>query len=131
MSKVSMFKRIEDKLLLTEDNTFQVKGKYYGKMLKFKLMGRAIRGYNANLVYEQLGHKGGKYATIVQKLIGSCIANANYNGLDKSRLYVKSLSVGPGTYLKRREFKGRGRSGAIWRPYSNIVLQLKGVELGK
>ena len=131
MNKISVFKPINEQLLVSYENTFQVRTTCYGKMLKFKLMGRAIRGYSANLVCEQLKHKGGKYANIMQKLISSCISNAVSTGSDRRALYIKSISVGPGSYLKRREFKGRGRSGAIWRPYSKLLLQLKEVELGK
>ena len=130
LKKDSIFKRVEDSILNSPDDIFRVKGKYYGKMLFFKLMGRAIRGYNANLISEQLKHKGGKYATLMQKLITSGINNAVNSGFVRDRLYIRTLSVGPGTYLKRREFKGRGRSGAIWRPYSQVTLELKGVLLG-
>jgi ribosomal protein L22 len=131
LKKESIFKRIDDLVLNSPDDVFRVKGKYYGKPLFFKLMGRAIRGYNATLVSEQLKHKGGKYANLMQRLIASGINNAINSGFVRDRIYIRTLSVGPGTYLKRREFKGRGRSGAIWRPHAKVTLELKGVSVGQ
>lgn len=132
-NNVSIFSRLDSDLFVSDENVVRVKGAYYGKMLKFKLMGRSICRYNASLIVEQLKHNNGKYCNMMRKLIHSCIANGAERGFRANNLYIRSISVGPGTYLKRREFKGRGKSGAIWRPYSKVTLELKeiGVDIKK
>ena len=122
----SIFKPLND--VFTNSAVCSAQAKCYGKMLKFKLMGRSIVMRNALLVSEQLKLKGGKYSTILEKLIRSCIANGVQIGLNSTRLYIKSFYVGPGTYLKRREFKGRGRSGQVWRAHSRLFIQLQQVD---
>jgi hypothetical protein len=106
-NNVSIFSRLDSDLFVSDENVVRVKGAYYGKMLKFKLMGRSICRYNASLIVEQLKHNNGKYCNMMRKLIHSCIANGTERGFRANNLYIRSISVGPGTYLKRREFKGR------------------------
>jgi len=104
------------------------KTKYYGKMLNLKLMGRSVVNHNSRLIVEQLKLKNGKYCRILESLLKSCMANGEQVGLNVDRLYIKSISVGPAPYIKRREFKGRGRSGEVWRPHAKLVVSMQEVD---
>ena len=102
---------------------------FYGKPFMMEIMSKDIVRYNAHVISRRLAMKGGKYATAMRKLIESAIANGLQKGLNHDNMFIKSLSVGRGSYLKRRECKSRGRSAPIWRPYSNVLLELQEVDL--
>jgi len=60
----------------------------------------------------------------MKDLLRSAAANASQKGID-SDLIIEEILVGRGKYLKRIEFKGRGRVGSKWRPHSNLTVILK------
>lgn len=105
---------------------------FRGKSFEFEMLSRNIVRRNAVFVSKQLGFMPGKHARALRTLIDSCIANAAHNNnLDPANMYVKTVSVSRGKYLKRIEFKGRGRTGRVWKPSANVLVELQGVELGK
>lgn len=127
----SIFKRIDSALLHGEHGVAQASTSMHGKLFQLQMIAKEIVRFNAVLTSRQLEFRSGKYATSLKKLIDSCIANAKQKGLDAQKLYIQSIMLGRGAYLKRRECKGRGRSGAIWRPHTNIYLKLKEVNFGQ
>lgn len=131
LSPVRLFKRVDKEYL---HNTFgrvvTAKTSFYGKPFKVHIIAKDIVRYNAKLISEKLRIANTKYCLEVKKLIDSCMANARYFGIDESKMCIKSLYVGRGKYLKRREFKGRGRTGVIWRPFSNVEIKLQEVNFG-
>ncbi|QEK38736.1 uL22m family ribosomal protein [Candidatus Cytomitobacter primus] len=100
--------------------------KIYGKPFCFQMIARSMSGCDAHRVVGALDHMPGKYARILKTLVDSAIANAMDKGIDGS-LIVDEVVVGRGKYLKRIEFKGRGRVGTKYRPFSNIRVVLKNV----
>ena len=105
---------------------------FRGKPFEFEMLSRNAVRKNASFVAKQLEYMPGKHAKALRILINSCIANAAHNNnLDPANMYIRTISVSRGKYLKRVEFKGRGRTGSVWKPSANVLIELQGVELGK
>lgn len=105
---------------------------FRGKTFEFEMLARPMIGWQASFVMEQLKYMPGKHAFALNKLIKSGIANGvNNEKMSPDSIYIKTISVSRGKYLKRIEFKGRGRTGRIWKPSANVLLELQEVELGK
>ncbi|QEK38284.1 50S ribosomal protein L22 family protein [Candidatus Cytomitobacter indipagum] len=100
--------------------------KIYGKSFCFQMIARSMRGEDAYKISGALDYMPGKYARVMKKLVDSAISNAINKGIDGS-LVIDEILIGRGKYLKRIEFKGRGRVGSKWRPFSNIKVVLKNV----
>ncbi len=122
-NKVSKNKKIDESRIVKASVMF------HGKPYIAEIYAKALKGCNADLACAKLRIKNGKYAIVLEKLIKSCIANAGQKGLNKSSMFIHTMSTGRGKYLKRREFKGRGRTGVISIPYAYVALSLieKGV----
>lgn len=141
MNKISVFKRLEGKYFKSaassqagpssDPTIVTCRTKFYGKPKIFKILSRQIVRYKADLISKQLELKSGKYCNLMRSAIESGMHNAKYKGLSTENMYIKSISVGRGTYLKRRDYKGKGRSGLMKRPYANLLVELKEVSLGK
>lgn len=126
-----IFKRLSGEHFRKDEGVAKAAVSFYGKPFKIEILSKGIVRYNASLVANQLALKHGKYATVMRKLIESCMANGLQKGFNRDTMYIRSVTVGRGRYLKRREFKGRGKSGAVWRPYANVMLELQEVSVGK
>jgi large subunit ribosomal protein L22 len=62
-----------------------------------------------------------KAALDVIKVLRSAQANASHNhGMLEEKLFVDELTVGKSLVLRRREIRGRGRSGVIKKEFSQI-----------
>ena len=122
-----IFKRIDSEHFNSSHKTATAKVSFYGKPFKVQILSKGIVRYNAGLVSKQLELKNGKYAIVIKKLIDSCIANGIQKGLNPEKMYIKTLSVARGKYLKRIEFKGRGRRGTVWRAHSNANVEIEEV----
>ncbi len=104
--------------------------KIYGKPFCFQMLARSLSGMDAYKASSTLDHVSGKYALALKKVIDSAIANAINKGIQNSMI-VNEIVVGRGKYLKRIEFKGRGRIGSKYRPFSNlrvVLSSMKGVK---
>ncbi len=97
--------------------------KIYGKPFCFQMLARSLSGMNAYKAASTLDHMPGKYAMVLKKVINSAISNAMDKGIESS-MKISEIVVGRGKYLKRIEFKGRGRVGTKYRPFSNIRVVL-------
>lgn len=146
MNEFSIFKRLDGKHFMgsspavsaqkisdlrASERIVTCRTKFYGKPKLFKILSRQIVRYKADFISKQLEIKGGKYCNLMRNAIESGMHNAEYKGLSREKMYIKSISIGRGMYLKRRQFKGRGRSGILRRPYANLLIELKEVSLGK
>lgn len=141
MSKISVFKRLEGKYFQdssmlqsspeSDSRIVTCRTKFYGKPKIFKILSRQIVRYKADFVSKQLEFKNGKYCNLMRSAIESGMHNAHYKGLSREKMYIKSISIGRGTFLKRRHYKGKGRSGLVRRPYSNLLIELKEVSVGQ
>lgn len=128
-----IFKRLDAKQFTDTSRVVRARlDKFFGKPFEFEMLSRNVVRRNAPFVSKQLEFMPGKHARALKALIDSCIANGIHNKeMRAEEMYVKTISVSRGRYLKRIEFKGRGRTGRIWKPYANVLVELQGVDLGK
>ena len=90
---------------------------------KLNLVAGLIRGMSVSQALTQLSFSGKRVANDVRKALQSAIANAeNNHNLNVDALYVKEAHVGKNLVMKRFHTRGRGKSAAIRRPFSNLTL---------
>ena len=67
-----------------------------------------------------------KYAALpISKLIKAAVASAEEKGLDKDRLFIKSLTVDGGPVGKKQRIRARGRADLQKRRTSHITVILE------
>ncbi|MGY4358671.1 ribosomal protein L22 [Bradyrhizobium sp. i1.7.7] len=65
----------------------------------------------------------------MKKCLESAIANAeNNHDLDVDDLVVAQAFVGNGLVMKRFAARGRGRSGRVYKPFSQLTIIVRQVE---
>ena len=90
---------------------------------KLNLVAQLIRGKRAELALADLSFSKRRIAADVKKVLQSAIANAeNNHQLDVDRLYVAEATVGRSFAMRRFHARGRGRSAAIIKPFSNLTI---------
>lgn len=105
--------------------------KMRGKPYEMQILAKSINKNKVSLSAAQLEMRGTKYSIAMAKLLKSAIFNAQNNGFDTNKLVITNLSVGRGEFLKRRKFKGRGRTELICKPHANVFLKMEEVDNGK
>ncbi|MDR2667321.1 MAG: 50S ribosomal protein L22 [Holosporales bacterium] len=90
---------------------------------KLNLVAAMIRGMKAKKALDVLIYSKKRIADDVRKTLASAVANAeNNNGLNSDLLVVKEAYVGYSIKLRRFHPRGRGRGGAITKPFSNLTI---------
>jgi large subunit ribosomal protein L22 len=90
---------------------------------KLNLVAGLIRGKKVNTALADLEFSRKRIAQDVRKCVMSAVANAeNNHGLDVDDLVVSEAYVGKNMVLKRFHARGRGRSGRILKPFSQITV---------
>jgi large subunit ribosomal protein L22 len=90
---------------------------------KLNLVAGAIRGKSAAAALAELTFSKRRIAGDVKKVLQAAIANAeNNHQLDVDRLQVVEATVGKAIIMKRFMPAGRGRSGILRKPFSNITV---------
>ena len=93
---------------------------------KLNLVAQIIRGKNCETALAELEFSRRRISNDVKKLLESAIANAeNNHQLDVDRLYVAEASVGKAMVMKRWRPRARGRAGRIFKPFSNMRLNVR------
>ena len=88
---------------------------------KARLVANQIRGKHIEEALGILSFAPQKSAHIIKKILESAIANAeNNHDLDVDKLYVAEASVGRTLVMKRWRARARGRTGKIFKPFSNL-----------
>ncbi len=98
---------------------------------KLNLVAQLIRGKKVQTALADLEFSQKRIAKDVKKCLESAIANAeNNHDLDIDELVVSQAFVGKSIVMKRIQFHGRGRTGRVTKPFSNItiVVRQKGEE---
>ena len=96
---------------------------------KLNLLAQLIRGKKASQAVNELEFSRKRIARDVLKCLESAIANAeNNHELDVDDLVVVRAHVGKALVIKRHEARGRGRVGAIFKPFSNLTIVVREVE---
>src|ERR1700730_8012125 len=93
---------------------------------KLGLVAGLIRGKKVATALADLQFSKKRIALDVRKCLESAIANAeNNHDLDVDDLVVAEAHVGKAFVIKRWTRRGRGRSGRIFRPFSNITIVVR------
>lgn len=97
-----------------------------GSERKLNLLAQLIRGLPVQKALVQLEFNRRRASNEVRKVLESAIANAeNNHNLDVDRLFVKEAIVGKTLVMGRFHARGRGRSAAIEKPFSNISITVE------
>ena len=95
---------------------------------KLNLVAGLIRGKKVEKALADLEFSRKRIAQDVRKCVMSAVANAeNNHGLDVNDLVVAEAWVGKNLVMKRFHARGRGRSGAIVKPFSQITVVVREV----
>jgi large subunit ribosomal protein L22 len=90
---------------------------------KLNLVAQLIRGKKVSTALADLEFSQKRIAKDVRKCLESAIANAeNNHDLDIDDLVVSQAFVGKSIVMKRIQFHGRGRTGRVTKPFSNITI---------
>ena len=96
---------------------------------KLNLLAQLIRGKKVSMALADLQFSQKRIATEVKKCLESAIANAeNNHDLDVDDLIVAEAHVGKAMVMKRWSPRGRGRSGRILKPFSNLTIVVRQVQ---
>jgi large subunit ribosomal protein L22 len=96
---------------------------------KLNLVAGLIRGKKVSQALADLEFSRKRIAGDVRKCVMSAVANAeNNHGLDVDDLVVAEAYVGKNLVLKRFHARGRGRSGKIMKPFSQLTVVVREVK---
>src|SRR6201991_3098435 len=96
---------------------------------KLNLVAQLIRGKKVAMALSDLQFSQKRIAKDVKKCLESAIANAeNNHDLDVDDLIVSEAHVGNGIVMKRFAPRGRGRSGRVYKPFSQLTIVVRQVE---
>lgn len=88
---------------------------------KSRLVVNLVRGKKVQDALNILRFSPNKAASVVLKLVGSAIANAEQKGVaDVDALFVKEITVDGGRVLRRFMPRAQGRATRIRKPTSHI-----------
>src|SRR6266568_4191777 len=97
---------------------------------KLNLVAQLIRGKKVASALADLEFSRKRIARDVRKCLESAIANAeNNHDLDVDDLVVAEAHVGKALVLKRFTPRGRGRMGRIFKPFANLTIVVREVEV--
>ena len=123
MSKQAAPRRVGEKEALAVGTTIR------GSAQKLNLVAQLIRGRKASAALADLQFSRKRIAVDVKKCLESAIANAeNNHDLDVDDLVVAEAHVGNGIVMKRFAPRGRGRSGRVFKPFSQLTIVVRQVE---
>ena len=96
---------------------------------KLNLVAQLIRGKKVATALADLEFSNKRISVEVKKTLESAIANAeNNHDLDVDDLIVSEAHVGNGIVMKRFAPRGRGRSGRVFKPFSQLTIVVRQVE---
>jgi large subunit ribosomal protein L22 len=97
---------------------------------KLNLVAQMVRGKKASTAINDLTFSRKRIAGEVLKTLNSAIANAeNNHGLDIDSLVVSEAYVGKNLVMKRWSPRARGRVGRIIKPFSQLTIVVKDIEM--
>ncbi len=103
----------------------------FGKMIrtspqKINLVAESIRGKSCEVALSDLKFSTRRIAADVKKVLQTAIANAENNQqLDIDRREVAEASCGRAFVMKRWRPRARGRTGRIFKPFSNLTIVVR------
>lgn len=111
------------------DNQAMAKGRLIRTSAqKLNLVAQLIRGMPVEKALAELTFSRKRISLNVKKVLESAIANAeNNHDLDIDQLVVDQAFVGKNMVMKRWRARARGRTGRIFKPFSEITIVVKEV----
>jgi large subunit ribosomal protein L22 len=99
---------------------------------KLNLLAQLIRGKKVETALADLEFSRKRISVEVRKALESAIANAeNNHSLDVDDLVVAEAHVGKALVMKRFSPRARGRAGRIEKPFSNLTIVVREVQVAK
>ncbi|MEX0690067.1 MAG: 50S ribosomal protein L22 [Candidatus Paceibacterota bacterium] len=93
---------------------------------KVRLVANLVRGLPINEAEAQLMISSRRPSVNILKLLQSAVANAiNNEGMDKSKLHIRTIKVDGGPALKRGLPRARGMMDLIRKEMSHITIELE------
>ena len=106
-----------------------VRKRFKTSVKKLNLVCKLVRRARVDAALMQLSLNPKRVATTVRKAIYDAKFNAaNNHGMDPDRLIVDEILVGRSTYLKRVEYKGRGRTGVRKKPFCYMAVYVREIQ---
>ncbi|EKE43398.1 ribosomal protein L22 [Oceaniovalibus guishaninsula JLT2003] len=97
---------------------------------KLNLVAQLIRGKKVERALNELTFDKKRISADVRKCLQSAIANAeNNHNLDVDELIVAEAWVGKNLTMKRGRPRARGRFGRIVKPFSELTIKVRQVEM--
>ena len=97
---------------------------------KLNLVAQMIRGSKVDKALADLEFSRNRISIEVKKCLESAIANAeNNHGLDIDSLVVAEAYVGKNLVMKRFRARARGRGARILKPFSELTIVVREVEV--
>ena len=97
---------------------------------KLNLVAALIRGKKVAAALADLEFSRKRIAGTVRKTLELAVANAeNNHDLDVDALVVAEAYVGKSLVMKRFHARGRGRASRIEKPFSNLTIVVREVEV--
>ncbi|CRZ35252.1 LSU ribosomal protein L22P [Herbinix hemicellulosilytica] len=84
----------------------------------------AIRGKDVKTALGILAYSPRYAASIIEKLLKSAIANAEYKNMDPDKLYIEECYANQGPIMKRIQPRARGMAYRIEKRMSHITIVL-------
>ena len=93
---------------------------------KLNLVAQMIRGKKVDVALSELRFSRKRIADDVRKCVASAVANAeNNHHLDPDDLVVAEAYVGKNLIMRRFHARGRGKSSAIEKPFSQLTIVVR------
>lgn len=97
---------------------------------KLNLVAKSILGMKAEKALLQLQFSNKKSAKFLLSCLNSALANAeNNHDLDIDNMVIERVNVGKALVMKRFRARARGRGAKILKPFSNLEVIIKELEV--
>lgn len=124
--KVYKLALTEEEIDILEPSIFLQSYRIKSSMKKATIVNRFVRGYKVKNAINQLHFNPKKMATELEKLLKKGLDHARDLNYNQDELYIQSLWVGSdGSWRKRLDAKGRGRTGIIEHPHIHLKAILR------
>lgn len=91
-----------------------------GSTQKLTDMTRLIIGLPLDAALLQMHFSPKKMSDVVETVLAKIKLTLRFRGANPAEYYIKTATVGRGTYLKRLEIRGRGQRGIQWRGHAFV-----------
>jgi len=106
-----------------------IRKRFKTSVKKLNLVCKLVRRARVDAALMQLSLNSKRVAVTVRKAIYDAKFNAaNNHGMDPDRLIVDEIVIGRSSYLKRVEYKGRGKTGIRKKPFCYMAVYVREIQ---